>query len=248
MKKLFRRSIKIKKTKYFYISLFLIAVLFAAGFVHNNNLAYITMFFVFSISLISVVLGRLNIIKADVDFFARGFAGENTKISANVKRGEEIDYFPKEYVFKKRGINKLDMAIVSEYPLFLVKFMKKKECEFLIYPALRGRSLRELISKKDDIDFEKIKPYSEEALKYIHWPSLAKGDLQVKVFEGDKASYKMKFDYSKIAGDKEAKISQLTLWAYEAFNEGVEFEIVLPDAKIKSKEGYERVFEKLALY
>jgi len=222
-------------------------VLFATAYVHNNNIAFLAMFFVFSLSFVSVIIGRINIKKTDFSLLNRHvFAGGERELEFKKTKG--YGEIQKSFVFENRGVCRFDALIKSSYPLMIAQFYKKKGFEILVYPELKGVSLREVFAGAiKDFDFEGLKRYSNEDIKYIHWPSLAKGALQVKVFSSQSDS-KAVFVYEKLKGTKEEKISQIALWAYEAFREGVEFEIVFPEFKIKSKEGFDEVFKKLALY
>ncbi len=248
MKKLLTTSIKVKKTKNFYLIILLMVLFFIMGYVHNNNLAYITLFFIFSFSLIGMILGRVNIKKA---FYSlpdiRIFAGDKVVLPFK-KEGDFFAEIENEVIFEKRGINKKEFLIKSSYPFKLAVFYKKIPVKVLVYPALKGESLKTAFFGKEENDFEGLKQYNYEDMKYIHWPSLAKEDLQVKVFGGKKKGRELVFDYSKIPGNKEDKISQLAKWAYEAYEMGEEFKIILPDMEINSKEGFDEVFKKLALY
>ena len=244
-------DIKVKKSRYFYIGLAVIFLLFIAGYVHNNNIAYIVMFFIFSFMFVSFFIGFKNIknAKAEVSF-KRIFAKQKTHIPVIIKDAKFVKVPVFEVEFKKRGYNSLPTIFIeSDYPLFLYKFYRKIffKNKVLVYPALKGESLKNAFGIREDIDFEGLKPYDFEEAKYIYWPSVAKGDIQAKKFSSlsDKS---LKFYYEKILGDKEDKISQLALWAKEAYDAGYEFEIIFPDKKISSKEGFDEVFKKLALY
>jgi hypothetical protein len=253
MKRLLKEfyNIKVKKSRYFYIGLIVIFLLFIAAYVHNNNIAYIVMFFIFSFMFVSFFIGFKNIkkVKAEV-VFKRVFANQKAYIPIKVKNAKFVKAPRLEVEFKKRGYNVLpEFFVESDYPLFFYKFYKKIfiKDKIIVYPALKGESLKNAFGIKEDIDFEGLKPYDFEEAKYIYWPSLAKGDIQAKKFNSLNEGT-LKFYYEKILGDKEYKISQLALWAKEAFERGYEFEIIFPDIKISSKEGFDEVFKKLALY
>ncbi|WP_456480581.1 hypothetical protein [Nautilia sp.] len=248
LKKLFKPTIRVEKTRFFYLSIAGMFILFAAGYVHNNNLAFIALFFLFSLSAVSVVLGRVNIGVAEIKVpEIRIFANQRVKIP--FKKINFIGEAEDEFVFSKRGVNETEVLLKSNYPLKLAVFYKKVPFKVLVYPELKGRGIEDVfLNSRAEEEFKGLKRYNFEEPKYIHWPSLAKGDLQSKVFGGETHIRKFVFDYAKTPGTKEEKISQIALWAYEAFQKGYVFSIVLPDMTIDSKEGFDEVFKKLALY
>ncbi len=244
IKKLFDSTIRVKKRFGYYFLMFLMAIFFIAGFVHNNNIAYIAMFFIFSILFVSMIMGRVYIKKAevfipDIKIFA------NKEANITFSSPYLVDITPKKIKFSKRGYQEGEFFIKSNYPIGIATFYKKVKKRFLVYPELKGVSLKEYFGKGED--FEKLKEYEGESMKYIHWPSVAKGDIKAKKFSSGE-NKKSVFYYDSINGDKEMKISQLALWAYEAFRDNIEFQIVLPSVIIDSKEGFDEVFKKLALY
>jgi len=236
-----------KPTKYFFILVGAIFLLFIIAFTHNNNIAYIVMFFLFSISLNSLIMGRINILKAKVEIKpTKIFANTPTKIPI-FTTGEDI-HFNSIYTFHKRGYNDLKIKIYSSYPLYLATFSKIVIKKVLVYPELKGVSLQKGFIKTENIDFDGLKNYNYDDIKFIHWPSFAKGEMQVKKFSGDsEAINHLIFDINKIPGDKEDKISQLALWCYEAFEKNLKFTLIL-DEKIESKKGFDEIFKRLALY
>ena len=219
-------------------------LLFGASYVHNNNIAYIGLFLVFGVSFVSVIIGRINIKKAKYKPLPqRVFANSWVDLKL-IKDGEFFADVKSRVFLKKRGFNKIKLKVKSDYPLKLAYFIKEIEVELLVYPQLKGKSL---LSYGKDMEFRGLKKYYYDEPKYIHWPSFAKGDLQVKVF-GSEGEGESVFYYEKIPGDKESKISQLALWAYEGFKNGVKFKIIFPDKEISYKEGFDEVFKTLATY
>jgi len=215
------------------------------------------MFFAISIAMFSTIKGIRNIKKAkfsceDLTIFA------DTKVTIPLKKEGiffDITFNGNEklvYIFKERGYQKIkNIDLVSTYPLGLTIISKKFEFDkkFLIYPKLKGQSLKKsFFGKSENVDFDSLKPYEFESLKYIHWPSVAKGEIQSKKFSGEAKTNKLTFSYNKLFGDKEKRISQLALWAYEAYELGIDFIIELESEVIESKKGFHEVFKKLALY
>jgi len=248
MKLIKKFALSSKPTKYFYILIGAIIILFIMAYTHNNNIAYIVMFFIFSISLSSLIIGRINILKSQIEIKKnRIFANQPTKISIFVKKGKFIN-FNSTYTFPKRGYNILTIKLSSNYPLNLAIFYKEIKKEILVYPELKGVSLKNGFIKTENIDFDGLKNYNYDDIKFIHWASFAKGDLQVKKFSGDSENIQsLVFDINKLQGDKETKISQLALWCYEAYQKNLKFTLIL-DKKIESKKGFDEIFKRLALY
>ena len=74
---------------------------------------------------------------------------------------------------------------------------------------------------------------------------MAKGEVLVKKFYSLNDTKEFIFDYSKIKGDKETKLSQLTKWVLEAEKLGVKYKVIL-DKEIKGN--LDEILTKLALY
>ncbi|EDM24303.1 DUF58 domain-containing protein [Caminibacter mediatlanticus] len=266
-------DIRIKKSKYFYLLLVYIFFLFSAAYVHNNNIAYIVLFFTISFLFINLFLGRKNIknIKLIPLSYERAFAntpfkykfllqGEgfdihiHNKVIPILEKKEVIDL---EYKFKKRGEFEIkDEIIYSFYPLRIIKFLKKVPInkKIIVYPQIKGKSLDDTFFKSKDLlgqrdDFEGLKSYEiGDSLSLIHWGSFAKGEMASKKFSFLNESKNLIFDIDNIDGDLEFKLSQLTKWVIEAYKKGYNFKVKLKNIYLDSKVGIDEILKKLALY
>jgi len=262
-------NINLKPTKAFWFVVFIIFLLFMVAYIHNNNVAYIAIFFLFSIVAIAVYLGGRNIknINLELLYEPKIFANTPFKYKAklcncgyaiyvqdkmhNINGQELIDL---RYKFNKRGIHKIySKEIYSYYPLGLIKYIKRVilDKELLVFPELKGKSLEKSFFSSNSIngyinDFEGLKNYSQsDSLSDIHWPSVAKGEIASKKFSYNSESDTLVFDYNLLSGDKESKLSQIALWSVEAENMGYKY-IVKIDGKVLKD--IDEILKKLALY
>jgi uncharacterized protein (DUF58 family) len=262
-------NLKLKPLKSFWFAILLIILLFVVAYVHNNNVAYIVMFFLFSVILIAIYLGARNIKNMNLELLyePKVFANRAFKYKAklcscgyaiyvqdkrhNINGEKLIDL---EYKFNKRGFHKIDSKeIYSYYPLGLIKYIKRVilDKEVLVFPELKGKSLEKSFFSSNSIngyinDFEGLKNYSQsDNISDIHWPSVAKGEMASKKFSYNSESDTLVFDYNLISGDKESKLSQLALWSVEAESMGYKY-IVKIDRKVLKD--IDEILKTLALY
>ena len=262
-------NLKFKPLKSFWFIFLVILLLFITAYIHNNNVAYIVMFFIFSVISIAIYLGSRNIknINLELLYKPKVFANTPFKYKAKVSscgyaiyiqnimhniNGEKL--VDLEYMFNKRGVNKIAFEeIYSYYPLGLIKYIKRVilNKEVLVYPELKGESLEKSFFSSNSIngyidDFEGLKQYSQsDNISDIHWPSVAKGEMASKKFSYISESDTLIFDYNLLKGDKESKLSQIALWSVEANNMGYRY-IVKIDGKILKD--LDEILKKLALY
>ncbi|RUM57097.1 MAG: hypothetical protein DSY40_01235, partial [Nautilia sp.] len=95
-----KSDIKTKPTKWFWLLLFTIFLVFSSAYVHNNNLSYIFIFFLISISFISIRIGRKNIKKVELEIVSVGefFVNKYGFIDAFISSGYDI--YIQNYYFK----------------------------------------------------------------------------------------------------------------------------------------------------
>ena len=258
-----------KFKKYFskqcYILLAAIFLFLMAGYFHSNNIAYLVGFFLISFLMAFAILGCMNIKRVNFDVLFPKKIFVNTpfdlvlKFKAKVydiyinnthfKIAENTKTLP--FVIKKRGYYFLDeLEVISTFPA-CNKFIKKIKVnkKILVYPEIKGESLKNFISKevsKGADEFDSLKSYEGEGLNLIHWGSVAKGEVLSKKFSSLNESKEFIFDYSKIKGDKEFRLSQLTKWILEAEKAGFKYTVIL-DKKILNGNSDE-ILKTLSLY
>jgi uncharacterized protein (DUF58 family) len=161
--------------------------------------------------------------------------------------------------FETRGKGRLD-AIVAKSLFPLIHEVKTKKLnidkDIVVYPTPYGHSL--LASKHlnnshsgDMSDFNGIKRFDESAsISTIHWASLAKSDtLMSKMFAYEEEQKQLHFDFSKLSGSVEQRLSQLTLWVLECETNRFDFTMGIDDELFDSKKGeIDEILTKLALY
>jgi len=262
-------KIKVKNSKKFYYIILFIIVLFMASYMHNNNISYIVMFFLFSISFVSLIKGRMNLknISLKLIYYEPPFANRKFKTKIEVKgKGYDIHIEDKitipylkgkeivelQFFSPKRGYFKIEkIEVYSYYPLGIAKFYREFyfNKQIIIHPEPKGKSLenyffQSLSGSKDD--FDGLKRYEKgDSLASIHWPSFAKGEELSKKFINLNESKELLFDYNKIEGDKESRLSQITLWILEAEKKGYKYKVIL-DREIEGNR--DEILKQLALF
>lgn len=148
--------------------------------------------------------------------------------------------------FMQRGLVDVPPIVVSSFfPLpheIKYKNIDLKRSLF-VYAQPKGVSLfqnynRSSAPSGEIEDFHEIADFEQgESLSYIHWPSLAKSDtLKSKRFIYEEPKRKLHFSYDALKGDKEQRVSQLTLWVLECEKHNLEFSLELQSKKYNSKE------------
>ena len=278
------RQIRQRATKFSLLVTLLLFGLFFEAYMHNFNLVYITLFFVFALAFSAGPFGMRNIKAVELEFQGCGrlFAKRVGECRVRVKNiasypiwdievvtDKGVDYLGniKEHQSKvahikftpqKRGKIELKSCYAqSKFPLYTVRFQKhlQSKCEAIVYPSPDGKSLEEYLNIRLDLigdegDFDGItKSDGFVPASRIHWASIAKGEISQKVFQKSIKNRELLFDYDRLDGDKETKLSQLTLWVLECERAELDFEVILKDKRLSSKEvGVEKVLQELALY
>ena len=278
------RQIRQRATKFSLLVTLLLFGLFFEAYMHNFNLVYITLFFVFALAFSAGPFGMRNIkaiklnfagcgrlfakkegickIKVqnsasypvwDIEVFADISSDYLGKIEAHKSKVANIKVFP-----QKRGKFKLKECYAqSRFPLYTVRFQNyiQNECEAIVYPNPKGKSLDEYLNIRLDLigeegDFDGISSSDGKiSASRIHWASVAKGEISQKIFEKSIKNQELLFDYDRLEGDKEDRLSQLTLWVLECERKELDFEIILGSNRLNSKEvGVEKILQTLALY
>ena len=235
-----------------------------AGYFHSNNIAYLVGFFLMAFLFAFAILGCINIKRVDFEviFPKRVFA--NTPFNLTLKFKNRVydilindthfkiaeGFREVPFIIKKRGYFNLDsLKVVSFFPI-CNRFIKEVEVnkKILVYPEIRGESLKDFISKelkRGADEFDNLKPYEGEGINLIHWPSVAKGEVFAKKFNSLNDTKEFIFDYSRIDGDKEFRLSQLTKWVLEAEKLGLKYRVIL-DREISGE--VDEILRQIALY
>lgn len=269
-----------RPTKYFLLIIFTLFALFIQAYMHNYNIVYIVLFFIFSIAVTSCTIGRFNLYPIKLRFITqqRGFATHPFELNFELLNPNARYYFdiglegqkfgtllPDERkiialskLYDRRGEYRLDrVELFSNYPFGHVKFYKRLMLNqpIYVYPEPKGRSLFDSFLKNIALsgqrdDFDGLREYQEsDSMALIHWASIAKGEKLSKKYIHTKEDIFLHFYYEEAGKEKEARLSQLTLWVLEASKAGVEFMLHLPNETIYSKkEDIDAILKKLSLY
>ena len=257
---------------------------FLQAYMHDFNLVYITLFFVFALAFSAGPIGIFNIIYLKSRYIDSGrfFANEENSISIEIenqssssswalslhhdKDSVEIPHIKGDisiivklpFTPTKRGvfIHK-DCYLESRYPLSTARlnFPTEISYEGIAYPQPKGVSLRSFISSEENFygeerEFDGLREYDgSQKLSHIHWASVAKGDMSVKVFTKESQIPKLVFDFAKAGSDDEARLSQLTLWVLECEKINAPFTINMPNKILKSpQEEIDVILTQIAKY
>ena len=279
-----RKKVRQRATRYSLVVVVLLFGLFLEAYMHNFNLVYILLFFVFATAFSAGSFGLLNIgqLQALFDHSGRLFVGEEGQAvfrlfnpaetvswSIRLHCNEEMIEIPRidpdetRYISLpitalKRGRLVCDVcSLQSLFPLSTVRFVLPMESclAVLVYPKPFGESLQSFLLRQrasfgEEKDFDGLAVYSgSESLSRIHWPSVAKGEPSVKVFEHENQSQKLEFDFYRAAKNDETRLSQLCLWVLECERAGQSFVIRMPQKTLNSnKAGIDAILDYLALY
>ncbi len=278
------RRIDQHATRYSAVVVVLLFGLFMEAYMHDFNLVYITLFFVFSLSFSAGPIGILNLGRLEATYLRSGrlFAHQeghiamqiynpstttswsvtlhhdDTSVTLEQLKGEASTTLQLPVTPNKRGIFiHSGCYLESKYPLSTVRLvMKIKESyEGIVYPEPKGLSLHSFLQKEEtyygeEKEFDGLRAYDgSQKLSHIHWASVAKGDMSVKVFSKETQTPKLVFNFYTAATDDEARLSQLCLWAVECEKQNLPFMIQMPNKLLNStKESIDVILETLARY
>ena len=166
----------------------------------------------------------------------------------NVKslKAKESNTLKFKTVFLQRGKSKLpDIKVSSLFPLpHELKYKDIKVNETLvIYAQAKGVSLFSIYNKNSSLngemdEFDDIRDFVQgESLSYIHWPSLAKNEiLKSKTFLYEDEQKTLHFNFERLSGQTEERLSQLTLWVLECEKYHLSFTLEINKELLDSKE------------
>jgi len=279
-----RKRLKQRATWYSLLVVIMLFGFFLEAYMHNFNLVYITLFFVFAFSMSASPLGILNIGRLEVKLknCERLFEKEQgfcyfschnpatfesyaielhcmeqrtpiSRIPAQKSIAVKLSFIP-----EKRGSFPMkECFLQSIFPLYTIRFILPFECDVtkIVYPKPAGVSLDEYLAKRkfrfgDEQDFDGIR-YDEQVhnLARMHWPSVAKGESAIKVFDHELPLDTLQFTFLSAGKSDEVRLSQLTLWTLECERRSLDFEILLPQEILQSQRmEIDEILTKLALY
>ncbi len=279
-----RKRLKQRATWYSLLVVVMLFGFFLEAYMHNFNLVYITLFFVFAAAMSASPLGILNIGRVEVilknceRLFAKErsfcyFQCHNPSTFENyaltlhcMEQVIPVSYIPAQKTTpvkmpllpKRRGeLHIKACSLQSFFPLYTIRFILPLACDKTrtVYPQPAGISLQEYLAKRkahfgDEQDFDGIR-YDTEAqnLARVHWPSVAKGEFAIKIFDHDLPHDTLHFEFLSAGEHDEERLSQLTLWTLECEQKSLDFEILLPQERLQSQRmEIDEILTKLALY
>ena len=170
------RTIQTRPTKYFILLVLSIVGLFFLAYMHNYNIVYLVMFFVFSLAGASSIIGRLNLyeLQAEVISAQNFFANTTSSYTLSIVNPSERDSFALECTNQesesfiqelqalknkvititctplKRGRYKLPLLqIGSHFPLPHEILFRSIDLDYeaCVYPEPKGQSLEDFSAK-----------------------------------------------------------------------------------------------------
>lgn len=279
------RSIKQHGTRFSLVVVVLLFGLFMEAYMHDFNLVYITLFFVFSLAFSSAPIGILNLGNLEVKFKKQGriFAQkegqilvdiintsptpswsitlhgtDDTSVTLTQVKGEDSKSVALPFFTSNRGTFSYgNCYLESKYPLSTARLTKPIDEVYsgIAYPEPKGKSLNTFLHEQEshygeEKEFDGLREYDgSQKISHIHWASVAKGEMAVKVFAKETRIHNLVFSYSTLTGDKENRLSQLCLWVLECEKQHLPFTIQMPHKQLSSnKESTDEILENLARY
>jgi uncharacterized protein (DUF58 family) len=258
--------------------------LFLEAYMHDFNLVYITLFFVFSLAFSAGPIGILNLghLKASYVRSGRLFAHQEGHLSMQIEndsattswsvilrhedttiplgpiKGDASTIVQMPVLPDKRGtFTHEGCYLESKYPLSTVRLVMKINdvYEGLVYPDPKGIPLHSFLQQEENYygeekEFDGLRAYDgSQKLSHIHWASVAKGEMSVKVFSKETRTPKLVFNFYTAAANDESRLSQLCLWVLECEKQNLSFMIQMPNRVLNStKESTDVILETLARY
>jgi uncharacterized protein (DUF58 family) len=271
-------------TRYSALVVVLLFGLFLEAYMHDFNLVYITLFFVFSLAFTAGPIGILNLGHLEASYLRSGrlFAHqegnismqiynnstttswsimlrhENNSIPLKQLKGDASTALHLPVLPNKRGpFTHKGCYLESKYPLSTVRLVMKIDETYrgIVYPEPKGIPLHSFLQQEEnhygeEKEFDGLRAYDgSQKLSHIHWASVAKGDMSVKVFSKETQTPKLIFNFYTAATDDESRLSQLCLWVLECEKQNLPFMIQMPNKVLNSaKESTDVILETLARY
>lgn len=278
------RRIDQHATRYSVVVVVLLFGLFLEAYMHDFNLVYITLFFVFSLAFSAGPIGILNLGHLEASYLPSGrlFAHqegtvslqiyndstitswsvmlhhENSAIPLEPLKGDTTTILYLPVIPNKRGpFIHQGCYLESKYPLSTVRLVMKINDAYngIVYPEPKGISLLSFLHKEESYygeeqEFDGLRAYDgSQKLSHIHWPSVAKGEMAVKLFTKETETPKLLFDFHTAGKNDETRLSQLCLWVLECEKQKLPFMVQMPHKVLNSaKESIDVILETLARY
>ncbi len=278
------RRIDQHATVYSVVVVVLLFGLFLEAYMHDFNLVYITLFFIFSLAFSAAPIGILNLGHLEAHYLRPGrlFAFQDGHIPIEIfntstttswsitLRDENNSVFLEQIKGQITTILKLPIRpnkrgsfihqnayLESKYPLSTVRLVMKiqESCECIVYPQPKGLPLESFLQEEEthygeEKEFDGLREYDgSQSLSHIHWASVAKGEMSVKVFSKETQTPRLFFTFYNAAANDEARLSQLCLWVLECEKKNLPFIIQMPNKLLNSaKESIDVILETLARY
>ena len=278
------RRIDQHATRYSVVVVVLLFGLFLEAYMHDFNLVYITLFFVFSLAFSAGPIGILNLGHLEASYLRPGrlFAfqegqipieisnnsattswsitlhDEETSLPLDSIKSETSEVLKLPVTPNKRGpFTHKGCYLESKYPLSTVRLVMKIDETYngVVYPEPKGIPLQSFLQQEknhygEEKEFDGLRAYDgSQKLSHIHWASVAKGDISVKVFSKETQTPKLVFNFYTAATDDESRLSQLCLWVLECEKQNLPFMLQMPNRVLNSaKESTDVILETLARY
>ncbi len=183
---------------------------------------------------------------------------DNTAVSLTQIKGESSKNVALPFLVSKRGTFSYENAYLeSKYPLSTARLTMSIDEVYhgIAYPEPKGKSLDTFLHEQEthygeEKEFDGLREYDgSQKISHIHWASVAKGEMSVKVFTKETKIYNLTFIYSTLPGDKESRLSQLCLWVLECEKQHLAFSVHMPHKQLSSnRESIDEILENLARY
>lgn len=258
--------------------------LFLEAYMHDFNLVYITLFFIFSLAFSAGPIGILNLGHLEAAYLHPGrlFAhqegelplevtnhsatpswavtlhDENSSVALKQIKAQRSEVVKLPIMPEKRGrfIHK-NAYLESRYPLSTVRLVMKIHTSYegIVYPEPKGIPLESFLQQEEtyygeEKEFDGLRAYDgSQKLSHIHWASVAKGEMSVKLFSKETRTPKLVFNFYTAGQNDEARLSQLCLWVLECEKRNLPFTVQMPNRQlISTKESIDGILETLARY
>ena len=279
------KTTKRHATRFSIVVVVLLFGLFMEAYMHDFNLVYITLFFVFSLAFSAGPIGLFNLGNLEARFIPSGrfFAqlqgtivlqlhntSDTSSWSVTLHHNKhEISTLPTlkghattilhlPFTPQKRGMFTYgDCYLQSKYPLSTVRFTRDIPSQYagIAYPEPKGKSLHAYLQENEayygeEKEFDGLRAYDgSQRLSHIHWASVAKGEMAVKIFSKETRTPDLHFVFEALEGTTEARLSQLCLWILECEKHHLPFGIEMPHKHLSSaKESIDEILVYLANY